>query len=137
MRLGLDQLNKTLIFTGLAAFLLRMLLINVPWAYYTFTGIAIVAILFFAFRLMNSRNFERRARENQAFVGFFQKIGNLFKGGSARVVREKKKPKGSGFSLRYRYLICPQCQQKLRVPRGKGSIKVTCVKCKHQFLAKS
>lgn len=37
----------------------------------------------------------------------------------------------------YRYLTCTQCGQKLRVPRGKGKIRVTCTKCRNQFLAKS
>ena len=37
----------------------------------------------------------------------------------------------------YRYLICPQCSQRLRVPRGKGKIRVTCTKCRNQFIAKS
>ncbi len=28
---------------------------------------------------------------------------------------------------------CPQCGQKLRLPANKGTLKVTCTKCQHQF----
>lgn len=29
---------------------------------------------------------------------------------------------------------CPECGQSLRVPRGKGTIRVTCPKCKNSFI---
>lgn len=29
----------------------------------------------------------------------------------------------------YYYLTCPSCHQKLRVPRGRGRITITCAKC--------
>lgn len=36
----------------------------------------------------------------------------------------------------YKILSCPKCGQKLRVPRGKGKITVTCKKCFFEFKAK-
>lgn len=36
----------------------------------------------------------------------------------------------------YKILVCPKCGQKLRVPRGKGNITVTCKKCFFEFKAK-
>ena len=38
---------------------------------------------------------------------------------------------------KYKHLTCPQCMQKLRVPRGKGTILVTCTKCRYKFRAKT
>ncbi|MDO4564453.1 MAG: hypothetical protein Q4C04_02420 [Clostridia bacterium] len=142
-----DQLNKTLLFTGILAFLARMFIKEVGWVYYLFTAIAVLAMLYFIFRLMNGNNYEKRARENQAFLNFFASLKAPFSknGGTrrARVVRQGSGRSKKSFSewvnsrKNYRYLICPQCRQKLRVPRGKGKIKVTCTICRNQFIAKS
>jgi len=36
----------------------------------------------------------------------------------------------------YRYFKCPKCQQSLRAPKGRGTIKVTCSNCQNQFIKK-
>ena len=33
----------------------------------------------------------------------------------------------------YKITKCPNCKQKLRLPRGKGNIVVTCKKCSTKF----
>ena len=33
----------------------------------------------------------------------------------------------------YSVVNCPKCNSRLRVPKGKGKIKVTCTKCKTDF----
>ena len=35
------------------------------------------------------------------------------------------------------YITCPNCGQKVRVPRGKGKIRVTCPSCHQKFDARS
>ena len=32
---------------------------------------------------------------------------------------------------------CPKCRQKLRVPRGRGRIQISCPRCGTQFIKKS
>jgi len=39
--------------------------------------------------------------------------------------------------LAFNVFSCPTCQKKLRVPRGKGKIRVTCPECKNQSLQES
>lgn len=41
------------------------------------------------------------------------------------------------YKKQYKIIKCPQCSQKLRLPRGKGSIIVTCKKCKNEFKSKT
>ena len=36
----------------------------------------------------------------------------------------------------YAIFKCPNCKQKLRAPRGRGKIQVTCSKCRTQFIKK-
>lgn len=33
----------------------------------------------------------------------------------------------------YNVINCPKCSSRLRVPQGKGKIKITCPKCKTDF----
>lgn len=40
-------------------------------------------------------------------------------------------------SLKFKVLTCPNCSQKLRVPRRKGKIVVNCKKCHKEFKARS
>ena len=37
----------------------------------------------------------------------------------------------------YRFYKCPQCRQKVRVPKGRGKICITCPKCRTEFVKKS
>jgi len=43
------------------------------------------------------------------------------------------------FKEKRKYIItsCPKCTQKLRLPRGKGKIIVTCSKCRSEFRLKT
>jgi glutaredoxin 3 len=34
----------------------------------------------------------------------------------------------------YQVLPCPACHQPLRIPKGKGKIRLTCPKCRHQMV---
>lgn len=33
----------------------------------------------------------------------------------------------------YSVISCPECNSRLRIPKGKGKIKITCSKCKQAF----
>ncbi len=35
--------------------------------------------------------------------------------------------------MNYSVISCPKCDTKLRVPKNKGKIKVTCPKCSNEF----
>lgn len=35
------------------------------------------------------------------------------------------------------YFTCPNCKRTMRVPKGKGKIKITCPQCRHQITKKT
>ena len=36
-----------------------------------------------------------------------------------------------------KFFKCPLCKQKLRVPKGKGKVEITCPKCGNKFIKKA
>lgn len=82
-------------------------------------GIVLVAWAFF--RIMSTKVVLRRA-ENERFLSFWQKL-------SRPGPHRAPKPADG-----YCYFSCPACGQRVRVPRGKGRIAITCPSCKAAFI---
>ncbi len=113
-RNGPDQLS-------LAMMLLAMVLSFVPWTYMfiislTLTGMAIWR--------MFSRNIDKRRRENFVLMKLVNNIKTWYYRINARRQQNKQ----------YRIFKCPQCGQKLRVPRGKGKVAIKCSKCGNKLI---
>lgn len=120
-RYGMDRLNWFL-----------MILFWIFWLLFLVTElfwIDTAALVFGALAVfrMFSRNFEKRRAENRKFMeitaSFWSWLSNL-RDPSAR-------------SSSYKIFICPSCQQKLRVPKGKGRIRITCPRCRGGFINRS
>ena len=98
--------------------------------------IAIILVAVAAWRML-SRNTAKRRMENERFLSFFRAL----KGDSERARRkaeekeERKRRKEDGKT--HAYFRCPECRKDLRVPRGKGKIRITCPHCGHQFIKKT
>lgn len=124
-RNGIDQLNTAVLGVGLVCWVASMLL---PvrglrtLLYYAFVLAAGVCI----YRAL-SRNLPKRQEENQRFL---QKTGRF------RSTRESWKTKAEQ-KRQFKIFKCPACGVKLRVPRGKGKIRVTCRQCGATFEEKS
>lgn len=83
-------------------------------------GLALVAYAMFR---IQSRNLGARARENEAFLRAL---------GPARPWVQN--PRAAWAELRaYKHVRCSSCRQRVRVPRGKGRLRVTCPRCKTKF----
>ena len=54
--------------------------------------------------------------------------GNATGGNTA--TKKKNNPKSG---IQYCYYHCPECKQQLRVPAGKGKVRITCPNCKNKF----
>lgn len=152
----LDALNRALLIVGLICSILGSLLFqNIPWLRAALSVIAAGCLIFAVIRLLGG-NQERRYRENQWFLTaltavktWLRSVGGwisgLFGGKKAdgaprqhtkRAHKARKNPTWSEIR-QYKYFICPQCTQRLRVPRGKGKLRVTCTRCGNVFETKS
>ncbi len=119
-RYGNDQLNLFLMGLYLLLYLVFM-----------FTRLDVLYFISFAllaltlFRLL-SRNMERRRMENMRFMKAAGPVISWF-----RLRRNMRRDK------EHVYFKCPSCGQRLRVPRGRGKITVTCRSCGASFEEKS
>ena len=124
---GWDKLSKILIAIGLLFCLYR---------YGAFIGLPIVI---YAFWRTQSKNIIKRTQEEMNFENFCRNIQYWF----SRVKQKRLfyrfnnsiKQLISNLSQRKDFKItrCPHCTQKLRLPKHKGNIVVTCPKCSFQF----
>lgn len=136
-RYGNDKLNKALVVAALAVGLITILLPAGSPVRFVLIGAGIMFIALCLFRAF-SRNFYGRRKENEAYLNFEAKVKAFFSGEKRRAKAEKpKKVININEVKRYKHLICPNCKQQLRVPRGKGKLRVTCSKCGTKFDAKS
>ncbi len=104
-RYGSDQLSLCLLGVGVVLCLAG----SFPQLYWL-GFLAYVPLGWSIFR-MYSRNVYKRRAENQRFLQFL------------RPLRDRKN----------RYFSCPRCRQKVRVPRGKGKIRIICPSCGERF----
>lgn len=89
--------------------------------------IAATIVMVYAYFRMFSRNTSRRVMENQKYLKQTMKIRSFF----------TKKKREWGQRKQYHIYKCPNCKQKIRVPRGKGRIAISCKKCGNEFIRKS
>ncbi len=117
-RYGADQLSMAMVIAALVVSILG-----------TFTGARAVAmvlsdaLLIVAFFRMFSKDRYRRAHENEVYLSKTEGARRGFTEWLNRVKNGKK----------YRYFTCPKCKRRLRVPRGVGSVTVTCKSCGTKF----
>ena len=120
-RYGTDGLNQFLSIASLV-----LLLIAIVSRISLFTWLSAAPLLFCCYRTF-SRNISKRTEENYKFYTLKDRVGNKFRGLKEQWANRKV----------YHYYRCPQCRQKLRVPRGRGRIQISCPRCGTQFIKKS
>ena len=146
----LDELNRAMLITALVLTIIDLFFFQFgTWPRYVLSAVSAALLILLVLR-MTSRNQNARYRENMKFLavvnsvrGWFSKTfrrsGASGAGYAPRAKKAKKAKKNPTWSemREYKYLICPQCTQRLRVPRGKGRIRVTCTNCGNVFETKS
>lgn len=120
-RYGVDELGRFL-----SILVTILLLVSIFWRNLILILIAFVLLIWMYARVF-SKNYVARRRENSWYLQMVKPFRRMFSGIYLRV-RDGKN---------YRYFTCPNCHQRLRVPKGKGKITIKCPKCSTRFDAKS
>lgn len=119
-RYGNDVLNTVLFATG--AFLsVVMSLFRVP-----FGGLISLIPYGFAIYRMLSKNYTKRNAENAKFLEM-SAPWRTFLMKKFRQFQDKD----------HRYYSCPKCHNTLRVPKGRGKIKISCPHCSKEFIKRT
>lgn len=119
-RYGMDRLNQVLMCCAFVCLIFSLFGSGVGY-------IIATAAMFYAYFRMFSRNAGKRSMENNWYL----KQEMKFKGFLEKKKRAVVQHKG------YHIYKCPKCRQKIRVPRGKGKIAISCRKCGNEFIKRS
>lgn len=119
-RYGNDQFNHFLMIVSLVVMVLSI--IWRPQCY-----LIAIALLGWGYYRMFSRKVYSRAMENQRYLEIRERA-------MCRLRRERKHLEQRKTHHIYR---CPDCGQKVRIPRGKGKVEIHCPKCGKDFIKRS
>ena len=112
-RYGTDKLNIFLLRTAFVLMLIDLFLpVGLLKLIFWILPMALMAL---SILRSFSRNIYRRYEENRKYLQLMD------------MVKDRH----------HRYFNCPKCHQRVRVPRGKGKIAVTCPKCREKFVKKT
>lgn len=132
-RYGMDEFGKFLYVVGLVLAIVGIF-IRYVWI------VALLVIAYNYFRMF-SRNIAARTEENQRFCKFFKikrRSGGYNQGNTysqrGQMTNEQKKALDK---KTHKIFKCPNCSQKVRVPKGKGRISIRCPKCRIEFIKKT
>ena len=119
-RYGNDRLGQVMLMLALACMVLS--LFRIP-----FISTIGLIILILTYYRMFSRQIGKRAAENQKYLQFEWKL--------RAKLQKRKQTLAQGRT--HRIYKCPNCRQKIRVPRNRGRIAITCRKCGTEFIKKT
>ena len=126
-RYGTDELNRALSIGTIALLIVSLVVgratLNAETGRSSFVSTFLwylaFAMLIWSLIRTYSKNLEKRRKERDAYLGFTGRIKSFFSL-QKRKWDERKT---------HVYFKCPGCGKQLRVPKGKGNIRITCPGC--------
>lgn len=125
-RYGMDEFSKFLSYFSLLLLLISMLFGQAASAKSVVVLIAFALLVFSYFRIF-SKNYEKRRAENAKYLNFKRPIADKLKLRREMWTQRKN----------FRFFKCPSCKAVLRVPKGKGKVRIVCKKCGTAFEKKT
>ena len=140
-RNGADELSVTLVVISVIVFLAAPIFDEkyIQGIFLLLGGILFVLGILRSF----STNIGKRRHENQVFLDLFRAETKEEKERRKKEEEEKRereklrKERRKEEEKTHAFFRCPQCGKELRVPKGKGKIKIRCPNCSHEFIRKS
>ncbi len=120
-RYGVDDFAKFQLIVVMVLMILNMFIRN-----FFIDAIGMAIICYYFYRML-SRNVQKRYQENMIYLQYQNKVTGFFKG-QKNLMKQRKT---------HHIYSCPGCRQKIRIPKGKGKIVVTCPKCRTEFTKRS
>lgn len=93
-----------------------------------FDTLALMLLIYSMFRML-SKNIAARQRENQSYLALKQRVTGRFKNTRNYWATRKQ------YKSTHKFFTCKNCHHHLRVPKGKGTVVVTCPNCHEKFEA--
>ena len=123
-RYGVDEFSRFLNTTAMLSLVLSVLFDNGMSVFFLLVAFG---SLFWNYTRMFSRNTYKRRAENNVYLTIRYNLTRKLTGLKQRMQQKKY----------YRFYKCPKCGITTRVPKGKGTIRITCPKCGEIFQRKS
>lgn len=117
-RYGNDNLNRFMLYVSIALLIVDMFVKS------SILYLIPIVLLVIIYIRMLSRNVEARYAENERFLSIRDSFLGIFR-------------RGGRSEAGYRIYVCPKCRQKIRIPKGKGKIRIRCPRCGHEFIKRS
>ncbi len=119
-RYGNDRLGQVMLMVALVCVVLS--LFRIPFI--STVGLAVLVLTYYR---MFSRQIAKRSAENQKYMQLEWKV-------KAKLQRKRQ---ALAQRKTHRIYKCPNCRQKIRVPRNRGRIAISCRKCGTEFIRKT
>lgn len=120
-RYGADELSRVILY-----FAVGLCILNIFVKSSIISVLLILGLVITYFRMF-SKNHQKRYQENLKYLQVKDRVVHFFNR-EKNIAAQKKE---------FRIYTCPSCKQKIRIPKGKGKIQVTCPKCSTAFVKKS
>ena len=111
-RNGFDDLAKLFLILSVIVFLVYGFWPKDQWFIKLMLSLISYSLMIYAYFRIFSKKIYKRVQENKKYLGFVS------------INKAKWKHRKT-----HKFYRCPKCKTWLRVPKGKGKITITCVKC--------
>lgn len=139
-RYGSDNLSRFMLAIAFVCMFLNIFLGSKTWIF----AVLVWLFLILVYLRMFSRNIQARYNENTRYLMLKEKVVGFFRGKGSRgsssqnTYQDTAQTHGTYRSdAEHRIFRCPSCNQRVRVPRGRGKIEITCPRCGNHFKKRS